>query len=581
KISLNLSGLVNTFLTSLASFIISSQDVIGLDVGSSYIKIVQLQKKNNRYTIRKCITRALPQAVRDNPAEKRKLVQEFVKEFVAETHSKSGLGRMAVYGKGVFVFSLSVPNINKKDLRGAVGIELKKRLPFQMDINTVTFDFFVTGSTQDEKGTTLQITCIAADKALIDEGVKLLKDVDIRPIAINAIPDCMGSLIPFCLDNPSKKTNMLLDIGASTSLLSFYKGRNLVFSREIPIGGDHLTHAMAKTLNLPTGTMTIGADDAEKLKRSCGVPLQDEAKVDYVTDLGPLRGEQITAMLRPTLERFVMELNRTFSYYTKTFRSEISDELYLTGGGSRLKNLEKFFLFNLEGIQKIEPLNILKKVKGWAETGVLKQELMMEQAMPHLAVAFSVCLGTGGRVNLLPVKERVEQKALLLSMALRIGLPLVLIVTFALYMVDLANASKYARFNRKLDGEVSRLQQTTALVKEYLSMKARLDERERTFNRAKGTQPHWFGLFKELSNVIPSHVTLDRITFVSKEDTKELHLFGKIFAKYSMIDLEISQFQLALEESPYFSRVDVIPGEKDMYSAVEAKSFEAVCQLKY
>ncbi|MCX7926693.1 MAG: pilus assembly protein PilM [Candidatus Omnitrophica bacterium] len=571
----------NAFVNALGNFIISSEDIIGIDIGSGYIKLVQLQKKRHRYQINKCITRALPQAVRENPQEKKKLVQQFVKEFVSEIHTNSCLGRLVIYGKGVFVFSLTVPNVSKKDLRGAVGIELKKRLPFQTELSAVTFDFFITGQTEDEKGITLQVTCVAALKALVEEGIQLLKDAGIRPVAICVLPDALGNLIPFCFDSPSKKTQLLLEIGAGTSLLNFYKGRNLVFCREIPIGGDHFTHALSKTLNLPEGTLTISLEDAEKIKRNCGLPLQDEAKVEYLTDLGRLRGEQLSALLRPTLERFVMELNRTFSYYTKTFRAELSDELYLTGGGSRLKNLDKFLLFNLEGIQKVEPLNILGRLKGWTEAGLLKQELMMEQAMPHLAAAFSVCLGTGGRVNLLPVKERVEQKALVLSMALRLAMPLLLIVTFSFYLLLFATAKKYARFNQHLEQELSQLQQTTALVKEYLSLKTKIEERQRFLDSLKPRQPYWLGLLKELSNIVPAHVTLDKIIFVTEQGKKELHLYGKIFAKYSMVDLELSQFQLALEESPYFKKVDILPGEKDMYSAVEAKTFKAICQLIY
>jgi len=82
--------------------------------------------------------------------------------------------------------------------------------------------------------------------------------------------------------------------------------------------------------------VTISPEEAEKLKRNCGVPLQErKPRRIYLTDFGPFRGEQISAMLRPTLERLVMEINRTFSYYTKTFKSDLSDELHLTGGASR------------------------------------------------------------------------------------------------------------------------------------------------------------------------------------------------------------------------------------------------------
>ncbi len=87
KAGFKMPSVINSFLNFLAEFLISSQDVIGIDIGSGYIKILQLHKKSKEYVIRKCVTRAFPQAAKDNSAEKRKLALEFVKEFIAETHS--------------------------------------------------------------------------------------------------------------------------------------------------------------------------------------------------------------------------------------------------------------------------------------------------------------------------------------------------------------------------------------------------------------------------------------------------------------------------------------------------------------
>jgi type IV pilus assembly protein PilM len=573
---------IDKLFTLLTNLLTSPQNVIGIDIGSSYIKILQLQKSGKNYLIRNCITRALPQAAKENPAEKRKLVQEFVKEFVAEARIKTNSGRLAIYGKGVFIFSLVVPTLNKKDLRSAVSIELKKRLPFQLDINNVSFDFFVTGQLRDEKGVVgLQITCIACDRITLDEQVQLLKDMNVRPVAINTIPDCLGNLLPFCFDTLPKKTITVLDIGANTSLLNFYSGRNLVFSREIPIGGEHLTHAMAKTITTQAGSVSISVDDAEKLKRNCGIPLEDESKVEYLTDYGPLRGEHISAMLRPVLERLVMEVSRTFNYYSKTFKTPNIDELYLTGGSSRMRNIDKFLLFNLEGVQKVEPLNILKAVKGWADMGIFKQELVVEQAAPHLAVAFGLCLSQGGRVNLLPAKEKLEQKAVLLSTVLRVTFPIILLISLVFYAVNYANALKYKIFINNLDFEISRLESSVSQVREYVEMKTKLEQRKELLEKAKGKQPFWWGIIKELSNISPREVILQRIITDLTKEPKEIHLLGKIYAKYTFVDMALSQYLMILDDSPFFNRVELVSSKTDMYSPIPAADFEIVCQLNY
>jgi type IV pilus assembly protein PilM len=569
------------FFAFFANLLVSAQDFIGIDIGSSYIKLLQLGKRGKSYVVRHAITRALPQIAKENPAEKRKLVQEFVKEFIAEERIKTDCGRLAIYGKGVFIFSLIVPQISKKDLKGAVGIELKKRLPFQADINNIAFDFFVTGQVNDEKGTALQVTCIAADRITIDEQVGLLKDMDIKPAAIFTIPDCLGNILPFCFDPLPKKTIALLDLGASMTLLNFYKGKTLIFSREIPIAGDHLTHAMAQTIETAAGAITIGLEDAEKLKRNFGIPLEEEAKVEYLTDFGPLRGEQVSTMLRPALERLVMEISRTLVYYTKTFKSENIDTLYLSGGSSRLRNIDKFLLFNLEGVQKVERLNILKAVKGWSDKQILRQEMVMEQAAPHLAVAFGLCLEAGGRVSLLPMKEKLEQKAAAVSMVVRLTFPVILLLSLVFYALNYITALKYKVFINNLDYEMSRIQPATAQIKEYLQIKSKWEEKKGLLEKAKGKQPLWWGIFKELSNITPNEVVLQKITTVTAKEPKEIHLFGKIFAKYTILDLALSQYLMVLDESPFFGHAELVSSKNDMYSPIPAAEFEIVCQLKY
>lgn len=574
--------LLNVFLSFIKNIFVSTQNVIGLDIGYSYLKIVQLQRVRKGYVISNCITRAIPQVAKDNPAEKRKLIREFVKGFITDARVKTHLGRLAIAGKGIFTLSLAVPPLSKKDLKGAVSIELKKRLPFQLDLNNVSFDFFVTGQVRDEKGASLlQVTCVAAEHFVLDEYVQFLKEMGIRPMAINIISDALGNLLPFCLEVVPEKSIAVLDLGASISLLNFYKGDNLVFSREIPVGSEHLTKAMTRTLTTSTGTVNIIAEEAEKIKRQCGIPLEDEAKQEYLTDFGILLGEQISTMLRPTLERLVMEISRTLNYYTKTFRTENIEELYLTGGGSRLKNIDRFLLLNLAGMKKVESLNTLKAVKGWADFGIFKQELVIEQAAPHLACAFGLCLGNGGKVNLLPAKERLEQKAVFLTTLLRISFPIILGLSLSFYGFNYTNAIKYKILSSRMEAEINRLEPIARGAREYVNIKTKLEQRKELLEKAVGKQPFWWGILKELSSISGQDVILHKITTVEKNGIREVRLTGKIFARYTIVDLALSQYLMTLGESPYFSNVELISSKTDMYSPIPAANFEIACRLSY
>lgn len=573
-------GKSRSWFSVFSGIISSSNTIIGIDMGASYLKIMQLQKAGSRYGVRSCMTRALPQAARENLAEKKRVTQEFIRDFINDAHAQNRSARITVSGRGVFIFSLTVPQMNKKDLRGAVGLEIKKRLPAQTDISTIAYDYFVTGPAGEEKNSPSQITCVAADRAVVDEQVQLLKDMGLIPTGIFTIADSLGNLLPFCFDPHPKGVVVLLDMGASVSQLNFYKGHNLLFSREIPLGGDHFTAALDKGLLTLSGH-AIGSADVETLKRNWGIPLDADAKADYITDFGQFRGEQIATMLRPVLERLVMEISRTIQYYIKTFRAERIEDIYLTGGCSRLKNMDKFLQMNVEGIRRVQPLNILKSVRGWSDR-FHSQEMVMEQAAPHLAVAFGMCLAGGGRVNLLPMKERLEQKANIASLLLKFAFPAVLLVNLVLYGLVYVNGIKYQALTVRLRGELERLDPSARKVREYQALRDRVAQTRELLEKARGRQPAWTGMLRELSVRIPADITLAKIETVPDGKPLKIKLSGTVYPpQYTIADLVLSQFVMTLEESPYFSQVELVANKKSAYSSVASADFEIVCTLNY
>ena len=569
-------------LSSIKDIFVSTQNVIGLDIGTSYIKIVQLQRLRAGYLISNCMARAISTEIRNDPGRKKDLVKKFVEEFIADTNIKTKLCRLAISGRGVFIFSFLIPPLSQKDLRGAISIELKKSMPFQVDLGNIYFDYFITGKVRDDKGANLlQVTCIAAENLMINESVELIRHIGLRPIGINAIPDALGNLIPSCLAVKPEQVVAVLDIGANSSLINFYKQDTLQFFREIPIGGEHITQAMTKATTTPLGTISLTAKQAENIKSQCGIPLQGEENREYSTDSGMLLGSQISIMIRPILERLITELNRTFSYYTKTFQVPKIEGLYLIGGSSRLKNIEKFLLSNLEGIDRLERLNMLKAAQGWSDMSIFRQELLLEQAVSHLSVAFSVCLGNGGKVNLLPLKERLVQKVDFVLFLAKLFFPIILILAILFYTFNFIGTFRYKALIKKNQANINNTEPIVARIKEYLALKSNIDRRKSLLGKAVGRQPFWWGTLKELSIITPQGVVLNKIITTEGKTPLEIRLFGEILTKYTTVDLVLSQYLLALDESPFFSRVQLVSTQTDMYSAIPRAKFEVICQLSY
>jgi hypothetical protein len=164
---------------------------------------------------------------------------------------------------------------------------------------------------------------------------------------------------------------------------------------------------------------------------------------------------------------------------------------------------------------------------------------------------------------------------------LRISFPIILALSLSFYGFNYASTLKYKILINKTQADINRLEPTTLKIKEYLDIKSKLDRRKELLEKAAGKQPIWWGVLKELSNLTPPGVILQKITTIEAKEPKEIRLRGKIFAKYTIVDLALSQYLMALDESPYFSRVELVFSKTDMYSPIPAANFEILCLLSY
>jgi len=561
----------------LRSFLLATQNTVGVDIGYSYIKIAQFQKAREGYLLTNYQIKEIPFSVRDNPRERNALIRKFINDYFSQMKIRTSLGRIVIEGGGIFIFSFLLPMLSEKDLRGAVEIELRKKLPSHIDIRSIYLDYFITDRLEDSRGIQLFVTCIALDKSLINKNLDFLKSFNLRPVVINTSADALGNLLRIM---QAKDYIGLMDIGARKSVLNFYRGSLLQFSREISIGGDHITQNILKVLQGISSQASFG--DAEMFKRQCGIPMGEEMGNEFYTDLGVVKGERIYAGLRPVLERLITEISRTITFYFRTYKTERLNVFYLTGGGSRIKNIDRFLSTNLKNfsIGSIEKLNSLKAIKGWFDVEVIKQELVMEEAAPHLSSLFGLCIDKGGKVNLVPPREKIEQKALFLLFLFRFFFPIVCILTLAYYGFNYTKKLIYSASLERAKKEIIQLTPKVREIDEYFKLRNLLKERENLLKKAMGPQPLWWGILKELSNITPEEIVLSRLE-IEPKIPKQMYLEGEVVGEYTRLDLIISQFTLNLSDSPYFSNVRLISSERAMFSTVPKAKFGIVCELVY
>ncbi|MBW2147378.1 MAG: type IV pilus assembly protein PilM [Deltaproteobacteria bacterium] len=290
------------------------QKVIGLDIGLRSIKAVQLTSTLRGYELTNFARCEVPYSEEGDGLKERTLaVESLLKEngFSGDTIVSSLPGNLSM------IHYLELPFSDPKKVRQVVKFELEPYLP--MPIDEVVVDSQVMENPIAENA---QILTAAAKKTTIKEHLLQMKGAGFDPRIVDvesfASYNCLVHFRPDDLDG----VILFLDIGMDhTGLTIIVNGLPKSF-RAIPFGGDTITSALAAALGLEGG-------EAEELKRNTPLPLKQPS-------------EKASSTLAKALDPLIQEIQITLCSMQSQLRNYGPFQIILTGGGSRLQNIEEF-----------------------------------------------------------------------------------------------------------------------------------------------------------------------------------------------------------------------------------------------
>lgn len=292
------------------------KDCLGLDIGASSVKIVQLKKKKSLTKLVGYESRILPENITiEGIISDHDKMAKLVREMMTET--KEG-GRFtaekvvaSIPDKNVFTRVLELPDLSGRELKEAVMWEADQSIP--MALTDLTVDWQVLGSSRTKEGMN-DVLLVAAPLAIVNSYVQLFEKLGLQP---EAIETSLMSVIRALVSNKDHNEVMLVaDIGSVSTNLGFYD-HMLRFSDSLDFGGRSFTEAIESGLNL-------SAKEAEKVKASKG-----------------LKDKKVENLLHPTLESLKNEMQKVIKYHDDRFEGQTS-KVILSGGASNLIGLTEY-----------------------------------------------------------------------------------------------------------------------------------------------------------------------------------------------------------------------------------------------
>ena len=343
-----------------------AKSLVGLDIGSSAVKAVELKPAGKGYKVTAFGSEQVPpDSIVDGAIIDGAAVADAIRRLFDGRGIKTKDVAASLSGNAVIVKKITLPQMTEAELAESIYWEAEQYIPF--DIQDVNLDYQILDApdTAASKGT-MDVLLVAAKKEKIADYTGVIAQAGRSAVVVDVDAFALQNAYEANYGIKPGSVVVLLNAGASATNINILAGEQSVFTRDISIGGNAYTEALQKELNLPF-------EQADQLKR--GTP------VDGVTF------EDARPVLRAVSENVMLEIQKTFDFFKATAASDRIDRIMVSGGASRAEGFTEMLTERFEA--PVEPFDPFKKV---AFDGKKFNVQTAAEVAPTVAVAVGLAL---------------------------------------------------------------------------------------------------------------------------------------------------------------------------------------------
>jgi type IV pilus assembly protein PilM len=291
------------------------KNLVGVDIGASSIKVVQLKESRKSLQIARWGYSALPaQAIIDGHVMNSGIVVESLARIFRDGKIQQRDVAVGVYGQSVIVRNITVPMMTPSELDEQIHWEAEQHIPF--DIKLMSVDYAVLRR-RPEAGQ-MDLLLVAAKKDEISDYTAILREAKLRPIVCDMNVFTIQNIFEHQYGLPSDATIALLNVGAAVSTLNIVSKGVSTFRREITNAGNAVTEEIRKALG-------CSYEQAEAYKHGGGP-----------TQIVP---QEVTQIVNQACQGLAGEIQRSLDFHLATSGEHDIGRIYISGGSAYLAPL--------------------------------------------------------------------------------------------------------------------------------------------------------------------------------------------------------------------------------------------------
>jgi type IV pilus assembly protein PilM len=325
---------------------------VGLDIGNFSVKVAQV--KQRRLPKEGYLTFGIREI---KPEKSHEVIVTAIKEACNDAKIESNKVILSVYGPEIIMRYITLPCLEINELSRCLEFELERYIPGKKRENMV-IDYKILYKLLNNQ---MVVFLIALERKMIEERIGLVKDAGLVASSINVDSLALMNAYNACqLYSTDKEVTAILDIGHTASKLVVFQGDTLYFSRDINNGIYDLIRLACERTNMDFNMVN-----------ELGPNLADKPKDLYMA-------------IKTNLNGLVDELRLSFEYCWRHLQKKVS-QLYLSGGGSKLKMIEEVLSANLS--LKTGSLDVTRRFKT---PNVKREDLLEHSSLLTVAIGLAV-----------------------------------------------------------------------------------------------------------------------------------------------------------------------------------------------
>jgi type IV pilus assembly protein PilM len=295
-------------------FFKKKKDVIGIDIGSSSVKLVQLKVQKGVYQLLNVGIMPLPpEAIVDNTLMDSASIVAAIKNLVASLGVKLKDVACSISGNSVIIRKITLPAMSSDELEDQIVWEAEQYIPF--DINDVNLDFQILSPDAIDPAK-MNVLLVASKKDLINDYIAVFNEAGLQLSVVDVASFTIQNTFEINHDADPDDVLALINIGASVMNINIVKSGITLFTRDVQMGGNLYSEEIQKQLGLSSSE----AESAKLLAR-------ENDNVALLEVLGKVN------------ETIAQEIRRSLDFYNSTANDERINRIFLSGGCSKVYNL--------------------------------------------------------------------------------------------------------------------------------------------------------------------------------------------------------------------------------------------------